>query len=379
MRPVQEFLPLTSSSSLRTAAPERDWRATSRPTAPSFSTALSRATASVPTEPAPAASAVVQVRAGDTLSSLIRQQMDKAGLALNGRELPSLVKQVATANGLKDPDRIFVGDRIDLSMVVARAESDGASERTMTRTVIRPVAESTAPRPAHSLLDRTLSRAVEKGFLDPDNLAMARTRVLDLAKTYGFQPDDFARVVLLESDGFNPRATNGRCHGIIQFCEGPNHGAASVGLAGQARTILDKDVLTQLDLVDRYFQDTGLENFGSKAGRRIDLADLYLTILTPAARAERDARAPLSIAGSQAAVLHEAGDRSRPITRQSIVQGLHRYAQQLFAEAPRKPAQGLAEGGKPTGPTRQTLAAGMAYQTVSMIPVADDGRTRSGL
>jgi hypothetical protein len=267
-----------------------------------------------------------------------------------------------------------------MSLVAARQEAEAPVDRSLTRTVLRPVAEPTAsPRSAHGLLDRTLQRAVEKGFLDADNLATARTRVLELAKTYGFHPDDFARVVLLESDGFNPRATNGRCHGIIQFCEGPNHGAASVGLAGQARTILDKDVLTQLDLVDRYFQDTGLEQFGAKAGRRIDLADLYLTILTPAARSERNARTPLSIAGTQAAVLHEAGDRSRPITRQSIVQGLHRYAQQLFAEGPRKPLQSLAEGGKPSGSARQTLAAGMAYQTVSMLPAADDGRTRSGL
>jgi hypothetical protein len=388
MRPVQDFLPLTSPTTQRTPMPERDGLAANRPESLSFSSALSRAAASAPLEHTPPPSTAVRVRAGDTLTSLVRQQMDKVGLALSGRDLSALVKQVAAANGLKDPDRIFVGDRLDLSKVVARpesarsdtarAESDGTSPR-LTRTVLRPVAEPTASRSAHGLLDRTLQRAVDKGFLDPENLATARARVLELAKTYGFQPDDFARVVLLESDGFNPRATNGRCHGIIQFCEGPNHGAASVGLAGQARSILDKDVLTQLDLVDRYFQDTGLEQFGAKAGRRIDLADLYLTILTPAARSERDARTPLSIAGAQAAVLHEAGDRSRPITRQSIVQGLHRYAQQLFAEGPRKPVQPLAEGGKPTGTARQTLAAGMAYQTVSMLPAADDGRTRSGL
>lgn len=387
MRPVQDFLPLTSTSTLRTLAPERDGLASLRPGSQSFSSALSRATASAsstmspPAEPTSSFTTVVQVRSGDTLTSLVRQQLEKSGLAASGRDVSALVKQVAAANGIKDPDRIFVGDRVDLSLVGARQDAETPVERSVTRTaVLRPVTEPTASaRSAHGLLDRTLQRAVEKGFLDADNLATARTRVLELAKTYGFQPDDFARVVLLESDGFNPRATNGRCHGIIQFCEGPNHGAASVGLSGQARTILNKDVLTQLDLVDRYFQDTGLEQFGAKAGRRIDLADLYLTILTPAARSERDARAPLSIAGTQAAVLHEAGDRSRPITRQSIVQGLHRYAQQLFAEGPRKPVQSLAESGKPTGSARQTIAAGMAYQTVSMLPAADDGRTRSGL
>ena len=383
MRPVQDFLPLTSTSTLRTLAPERDGLAAHRPASQSFSSALSRATASAtstPTEPTNSSKTVVQVRSGDTLTSLVRQHLEKSGLAANGRDLSALVRQVAAANGIKDPNRIFVGDRVDMSLVGERQEAEAPVDRSLTRTVLRPVAEPTASaRSVHGLLDRTLQRAVEKGFLDADNLATARTRVLDLAKTYGFQPDDFARVVLLESDGFNPRATNGRCHGIIQFCEGPNHGAASVGLAGQARTILDKDVLTQLDLVDRYFQDTGLEQFGAKAGRRIDLADLYLTILTPAARSERNARTPLSIAGTQAAVLHEAGDRSRPITRQSIVQGLHRYAQQLFAEGPRKPLQSLADSGKTPGSARQTLAAGMAYQTVSMLPAADDGRTRSGL
>ena len=261
--------------------------------------------------------------------------MDKAGLALNGRELPSLVKQVATANGLKDPDRIFVGDRIDLSMVVARAESDGASERTMTRTVIRPVAESTAPRPAHSLLDRTLSRAVEKGFLDPDNLAMARTRVLDLAKTYGFQPDDFARVVLLESDGFNPRASNGRCFGILQFCEGEGRGADSVGMRGRAAEITSRSVWEQLDYVERYLADVG----GGASAAPKSLDDLYLAVLMPAARAQTSAQAALEIPGRQARLLHEGGDRARPITRDSLVTGLRLNAQQLLAaDMPPRPS-----------------------------------------
>ena len=41
----------------------------------------------------------------------------------------------------------------------------------------------------------------------------------------------FARLSLMESDGLNPKATNERCHGIIQFCDGPARGAATVGFA----------------------------------------------------------------------------------------------------------------------------------------------------
>jgi hypothetical protein len=142
-----------------------------------------------------------------------------------------------------------------------------------------------------------------------------------MANEYKFSPDDFARMTLMESDGMNPKASNNRCHGIIQFCDGPDRGAASVGFGQNPKAILGKSVLQQLDLVAKYFDDTGLKNLGS-AG----LDDLYLTVLTPAARQETRPQATLNIAGNQAPHLYVNRDVRAGITRQSIQQGLHQNA-----------------------------------------------------
>ena len=75
--------------------------------------------------------------------------------------------------------------------------------------------------------------------------------------------------------------------------------------------------MQQLDLVDRYFSDTRLKDFGPAS-----LDDLYLTVLTPAARNETRVDAPLNINGKQAAYLYEGRDPSGVITRNSIVEGL---------------------------------------------------------
>jgi len=84
---------------------------------------------------------------------------------------------------------------------------------------------------------------------------------------------------------------------------------------------LNKSVLQQLDLVAKYFDDTGLKNMGP-AG----LDDLYLTVLTPAARQETRQQANLNIPGNQAAHLYVNRDVRAGITRQSILQGLHQNA-----------------------------------------------------
>jgi len=121
----------------------------------------------------------------------------------------------------------------------------------------------------------------------------------------------------MESDGMNPRASNQRCHGIIQFCDGPARGAASAGFGGNPKAILDLSVHKQLSLVDKYFDDVGLKSKGP-AG----LEDLYLSVLNPASRSQSRADAPLNIPGPQARSLHVDRNSAAPITRQSIRQGL---------------------------------------------------------
>jgi hypothetical protein len=183
----------------------------------------------------------------------------------------------------------------------------------------------------HPVLDKTMERAVAKGFVPAAEVSAVKDRILAMADRYNFQPDDFARLSLMESGGMNPQASNGNCHGIIQFCNGPNRGAAAVGFKDNPRAILGMGLLQQLDLVDRYFSQAGLRVKGPPIG----LDDLYLTVLTPAARQETRPDSPLPIAGPQARYLHVGQDTRGPITRNSILAGLHNLTNALLPQAPR--------------------------------------------
>jgi hypothetical protein len=152
-------------------------------------------------------------------------------------------------------------------------------------------------------------------------------KILDLANTHLFEPDDFARMTLMESDGMNPRASNQRCHGIIQFCDGPARGAATAGYAANPRAILDLSVNQQLDLVGKYFDEVGLKNKGP-AG----LEDLYLSVLKPAARKQSLTNAPLNIQGTQASHLYVGRNTQAFMTRNSIREGLIQNATERLSQ-----------------------------------------------
>ena len=80
-------------------------------------------------------------------------------------------------------------------------------------------------RENHFLFGKTLERAAVKGYIPTEEVAAVKEKIQLMADSFKFSPDDFAKVVLMESDGFNPKASNGRCHGIIQFCDGDDRGA----------------------------------------------------------------------------------------------------------------------------------------------------------
>ena len=313
------------------------------------------------------------VDAGDTLIGMVRDVAKAKGQSLSPAQEFQLAQQVASANGINDANRIYVGQKIDLAVLepalaalgtggagrgsgaVVQAAS-GAPSTSQAGLTTAAVLQNTArmltpaqmaanrnaevpmPRPmpnvipaagtmavsynpsaglAHPVLVKTLDRAVAKGFIPPAEKSAVYDKILDMAKNHGFAPDDFARMTLMESDGMNPRASNQRCHGIIQFCDGASRGAASAGYAANPKAILDLSVHKQLSLVDKYFEDVGLKTQGP-AG----LEDLYLSVLNPASRAENHPNAPLNIPGPQARSLHVGSDRTAPITRQSIRQGL---------------------------------------------------------
>jgi hypothetical protein len=223
-----------------------------------------------------------------------------------------LAQSVARENGIEDPNRIMPGQAVNMAPMTTTA-----ALQLRQAEVARAQLNLNGPNVSTPTLDRTLQRAVAKGYMASAELAAVRDKIISLGKRHHFAPDDFARMSLMESDGLNPRASNGSCHGIIQFCSGGNRGAASAGYGQNPKEIMNLSVLQQLDLVDRYFSDTRLKDFGPAS-----LDDLYLTVLTPAARNETRVDVPLNINGKQATYLYEGRDPSGVITRNSIVEGL---------------------------------------------------------
>lgn len=333
--------------------------------------AMPGASASLPTRESPAHT--VEVQAGDTLIGLVKAHYRQQGLPIGESQAYRLAHQVAADNGIANPDLIVPGQQVDfarlqlpaLARAAAGADPFGtpgstaqalASRAWSTPTPVPAQLQAQSPSfgPSandqdHPVLDSTLARAVDKGYVPASDLAAVRNRVLMLADRYRFSPDDFARLTLMES-GMNPQASNGSCHGIIQFCDGPARGAAAVGMRNNPRAILGMGMLQQLDLVDRYFAHNGLGQ-GNPAAK-LGLDDLYLTVLTPAARSEQRRHVALDIAGPQASYLHVDRDRQKPITRDSIVQGLYAYTNQLLqsASAARKPQQQYAQNAGSTAP-----------------------------
>ena len=360
--PLQAAMSLRTGTSMSTPAAMSTKVAMSEPASmsPGASANPNSGTSSAP-QPAPnAPETSITVRDGDTLASIAQKALQARGLAAGAQVSMRTALQLARENGLANADLIFPGQKIDVSSLAAaanaREQSAGAlpgapagialktdtSLRTSTVAGNRPAAIpgnrpgapaklAAAEKPAHPVLEKTLDRAVSLRYFSASEKDAVRNKVLQLAAEHHFSPDDLAIVTLIESDGMNPKANNGRCHGLIQFCDGPNRGAASVGYKDNPKAILDLSVLDQLDLVGKYFEETGLKNFGKT--RPASLDDLYLTVLTPAARRERGLNTDLDIAGQQATSLREGGDPTAPITRASLLQGLRQNARSKLSAA----------------------------------------------
>jgi len=58
---------------------------------------------------------IITIGSGDTLIGVIRDQAEARGLKLTGSQEMRLARQVADVNRISNPDRIFVGQKIDLS------------------------------------------------------------------------------------------------------------------------------------------------------------------------------------------------------------------------------------------------------------------------
>ena len=294
----------------------------------------------------------VNVQSGQTLSGIVRDQMAARGVNISSSEALRLSQTVAQSNKLPNANLIHPGQRINLeSLNLTLAQSQLANRAVIasaanTNTNINIANRQTAVNSTTQLqllsrvdqggnpvLEKTLNRAVDKGFIPAQDKQAVMNKIIQLSQQHRFAPDDFARLSLMESDGLNPKANNGRCFGIIQFCDGPDRGAASVGFASNPKAILGRSALDQLDMVGKYFEDTGLKSYGP-----VGLDDLYLTVLTPAARNETRPNVALNIPGPQAAFLHVNRDTRAPITRNSILAGLHQNAnERLGVEVAQRP------------------------------------------
>jgi hypothetical protein len=314
---------------------------------PSSTVALSRPGFSKAMEQAqqPATPGVRSIKPGDTLTGIVREQAQINGVKLTPSEEFRWTQALANDNGIQNANAIFPGQKIQLQNMLTQwqagqtqpqglaqnSRSASASNTKVAKTnEAIPTIVVTAARPttslhkanyinavAHPVLSKTLDRAVARGFIPKVEQQDVYNKVLQVANKHKFSPDDFARLTLMESDGMNPQATNTRCHGIIQFCDGPARGAAEVGFGNSPKSILGLSVYQQLHLVDTYFDRVGLKKEGS-----VPLDELYLAVLQPAARSEKRPEEPLGIPGKQAKYLYEGRDPQAPMTRVSITQGL---------------------------------------------------------
>jgi LysM repeat protein len=201
--------------------------------------------------------ASVSVQSGDTLSGIVRQFMASSGKNVSQTESMRLAQEVARGNNLANANLIYPGQRINLAALqqalngpAADAQASLGLPKPITpnpaQTGVAPTAqvqlEARGNVTAHPVLDKTLERAVSKGYIPPQEKQAVMDKILQMSKEHKFKPDDFARLTLMESDGMNPRSTNNRCHGIIQFCDGPDRGAASAGF-GQKMQEAELDYL----------------------------------------------------------------------------------------------------------------------------------------
>jgi hypothetical protein len=319
------------------------------------------------------------IQAGDTLTSIVKEQALLQGVKLSPSEEFRWAQNLATDSGIQNPNAIFPGQKIQLQNMLNQWQAGQTQPQNLAQTspkgstaiaqdklgtviVTTSRAASALPKSnyinavAHPVLSQTLDRAVNRGFIPKVEKQDVYNKVLQVANKHNFSPDDFARLTLMESDGMNPQATNTRCHGIIQFCDGPARGAAEVGFAQSPKSILGLSVYQQLHLVDTYFDKVGLKKEGA-----VPLDELYLAVLQPAARGEKRPQEPLGIPGKQAKYLYEGRDPQAPMTRSSITQGLmQNAADRLGLKNFRSNANSV-----PVGSTVNTSAATSANNAVN--------------
>jgi hypothetical protein len=184
----------------------------------------------------------VNVQAGRTLSGIVREQMAARGVNISSSEALRLSQTVAQSNKLQNANLIYPGQKINLdslNLTLAQNQmanraiastgnsattniNSSANRQTAVNSTTQLQLLARADQGGNPILEKTLNRAVEKGFIPAQDKQAVMNKIIQLSQQHRFAPDDFARLSLMESDGLNPKASNSRCFGIIQFCDGPD-------------------------------------------------------------------------------------------------------------------------------------------------------------
>ena len=251
-----DVLPKPASSLNSLGGPARFARARPDPAregvaAPAFAQALQsvQTAGSIPTGPMALSRTVAS---GETLSGIVQEEAAAMGVKMDPTQAFRLAQQLAKANRIDNPNRIFVGQQLDMRMVgerIAKLGSADAAQVADAPPQLRPryaaqppaaqalaaaqqpvvtsppaAASAVPPRfphvatnvalapngkpmpiaatPAGSavlnpVLQKTLDRAVAKGFIPEQERAAVYDKILGLAKEHNFMPDDFARMTLM--------------------------------------------------------------------------------------------------------------------------------------------------------------------------------------
>lgn len=179
------------------------------------------------------------------------------------------------------------------------------------------------------VLNKTLDRAVSKGWVPANEVQSIKSKIEQLGSKYGFLADDFATVTHIESYGMNPRAWNGnsrRCAGVIQFCPDAGGDGQTKTIGGRRYNtvnIREMSLLEQLNLVDSYFNEV----ISPSQRNNIDLGNLYFYVLYPGIGARYrnfpNDKAINDLVGQQASTFYRNG----VMTKASVVDGVKRQAE----------------------------------------------------
>ena len=118
----------------------------------------------------------VAVQDGDTLSSIVKNHMEAMGRPISNNEALRLSQDLAKANGISNPDRIYPGQRLNMNalnqLIQAESNQKYANNPPVANTALAMNAAAQVRTPStqrqspiagnHPVLEKTLDRAVAK-------------------------------------------------------------------------------------------------------------------------------------------------------------------------------------------------------------------------